>query len=52
MEMKTVIATMLRSYRLSTVPGREKLKLTYRITLRASGGIWLCLTPRKQATSH
>lgn len=52
MEMKTVIATILRCYRLSTVPGREKLRLTYRITLRASGGIWLCLTPRKQATSH
>ncbi|PNF26416.1 putative cytochrome P450 4aa1 [Cryptotermes secundus] len=52
MEMKTVIATILRSYRLSTVPGREKLRLTYRITLRASGGIWLGLTPRKQATSH
>jgi cytochrome P450 len=50
MEMKTVIATMLRCYRLSTVPGRENLRLAYRITLRASGGIWLCFTPRKQAT--
>lgn len=48
MEMKTVMSTILRNYRLSIVPGREKLRLTYRITLCASGGIWLSLTPRSQ----
>ncbi|PSN40593.1 putative cytochrome P450 4aa1 [Blattella germanica] len=51
MELKTVISTLLRNFHLSTVSGREKLTLTYRITLRASGGIWLCLKHRKLAQS-
>lgn len=51
-EMKTVISTVLRNYRLSIVPGREKLSLTYRFTLRASGGIWLRLTARSQPLCH
>ncbi|KAJ9587511.1 hypothetical protein L9F63_028236, partial [Diploptera punctata] len=50
MEMKTVISTILRNFILTTVPGRETVNLSYRITMRASGGIWLHLTPRFQAT--
>ncbi|XP_021932183.1 probable cytochrome P450 4aa1 isoform X2 [Zootermopsis nevadensis] len=52
MEMKTIISTILRRYRLSTVVGHENLRLMYRITIRASGGIWLCLTPRVQSSYH
>lgn len=46
-EMKTLVANILRKYHLSPVPGKEKLDMRYRITLRASGGIWATFTPRR-----
>lgn len=45
-EMKTIISTILRQYRLEPTPGKEDLVLTWRITIRARGGIWLRLIPR------
>ncbi|XP_044732402.1 probable cytochrome P450 4aa1 [Chrysoperla carnea] len=46
MEMKTVISTILRHYRITLSPGKENLTLSWRITIRARGGIWLRLIPR------
>ena len=45
--MKAIVTNILRKYRLAPVPGKEKLDLRYRITLRASGGIWVAFTPRR-----
>ncbi|XP_047115589.1 probable cytochrome P450 4aa1 [Schistocerca piceifrons] len=46
MEMKVVMSTLLRHFRLEPVKGRESLRLAYRITIRARGGIWVHLSPR------
>ena len=45
LEMKTIIASILRHYVIS-VPPSYKLELMYRVTLRAKGGIRLHLKPR------
>lgn len=42
MEMKTILALLLKNYKFSTDPGYE-VEMTYRVTLRAKGGIWLNL---------
>ncbi|XP_017484281.1 PREDICTED: probable cytochrome P450 4aa1 [Rhagoletis zephyria] len=47
MEMKTVISRILRSYQLLPVPGKTSFKATFRITLRASGGLWVRLKARE-----
>ncbi|XP_053964488.1 probable cytochrome P450 4aa1 [Anastrepha ludens] len=47
MEMKTVISRLLRSYQLLPVPGKTSFNATFRITLRASGGLWVRLRPRE-----
>lgn len=45
LEVKTIMATILRSFELSLKPGYD-VKLGYRLTLRAKGGIMLNLKPR------
>ncbi|XP_015833284.2 probable cytochrome P450 4aa1 [Tribolium castaneum] len=45
-ELKTVLSQILRKYHVSLVPGREKLILSYRMTLKAKKGIWLRLKKR------
>ncbi|KAF5282478.1 hypothetical protein FQR65_LT14287 [Abscondita terminalis] len=45
LEMKTIIATVLRRYRF-TVPSTYNLQLMYRVTLRCRGGITLQVSPR------
>nr|XP_014087247.1 probable cytochrome P450 4aa1 [Bactrocera oleae] len=47
MEMKTVVSRLLRSYQLLPVPGKTSFNATFRITLRASGGLWVHLKPRE-----
>ncbi|GJQ68161.1 hypothetical protein Trydic_g16817 [Trypoxylus dichotomus] len=46
LEMKMIVSTLLRRFRLSTCANKT-LNMSYRITLRAKGGIWLRLEPRK-----
>lgn len=52
LEMKTVISTILRSYKLSPVEGRTTIEPLFRITLRARGGLWVGLEPRNNNNSH
>ena len=47
MEMKTVISRLLRSYYILPVPGKTVFEATFRITLRASGGLWVRLKARE-----
>lgn len=51
-EMKTVISTILRSYSLSTVPGKTEVEPLFRITLRARGGLWVRLEPRNNNNNY
>lgn len=46
-ELKAVISTVLRSFELHPVPGKTKITPTFRITVRAAGGLWIRLKPRK-----
>jgi len=46
LEMKIVISTMLWHYKISLVPGYD-LQLSYRVTLRAKGGVPLRICPRQ-----
>lgn len=46
MELKTVISALLRRYEILPVPGKTTVHATFRITLRASGGLWLRLRRR------
>ncbi|XP_037942021.1 probable cytochrome P450 4aa1 [Teleopsis dalmanni] len=48
MEMKTVVSRLLRSYQIFPVPGKTTFEATFRITLRASGGLWVKLKPRER----
>ncbi|XP_060534713.1 probable cytochrome P450 4aa1 [Cylas formicarius] len=48
LEMKTIIAAVLKNYRIGLMPGRERLQLGYRVTLRARNGIWLEVWPRSE----
>lgn len=47
LEMKTVISTILRSYRLLPVAGKTKIEPLFRITLRVKGGLWVHFEQRK-----
>lgn len=47
LEMKTIISKVLRNYELLPVPGKTKFQEIFRITLRASGGLWIQLKERK-----
>lgn len=47
LEMKTILSRILRRYTLETVPGKEEIKATFRITLRAHGGLWIRFQKRK-----
>ncbi|XP_030387659.1 probable cytochrome P450 4aa1 [Scaptodrosophila lebanonensis] len=47
MEIKTIVSRLLRSYQLQPVPGKTTFEAIYRITLRASGGLWVRLKPRE-----
>ena len=51
-EMKTVLSTVLRNYRLSPVPGKTKIEPLFRITLRASGGLWVRIEPRNNNNNN
>ncbi|KAF2899982.1 hypothetical protein ILUMI_06204 [Ignelater luminosus] len=46
LEMKTIISRFLQNYKISLIPGKEKLEPHYRVTLRAKGGIPLKLEIR------
>lgn len=46
-EMKTIISTILRSFKLSTIPGKETINPLFRVTLRASGGLWVRFEARQ-----
>ncbi|XP_017866355.1 PREDICTED: probable cytochrome P450 4aa1 [Drosophila arizonae] len=48
MEIKTIVSRLLRSYQILPVPGKTTFEATFRITLRASGGLWVRLRPRQQ----
>ncbi|KAK4874888.1 hypothetical protein RN001_014248 [Aquatica leii] len=45
LEMKTIISTLLRQYKISA-PTTYNLELMYRVTLRSKGGITLQIQPR------
>ncbi|KAJ6643195.1 putative cytochrome P450 4aa1 [Pseudolycoriella hygida] len=45
-EMKTIIAQILRHYRLLPVKGKTKIEPIFRITVRAAGGLWIRLERR------
>lgn len=47
MEIKTVISRLLRSYHILPVAGKTEFVPTFRITLRASGGLWVHLKSRE-----
>ncbi|KAJ8924674.1 hypothetical protein NQ315_000825 [Exocentrus adspersus] len=47
LEIKTILAGVLRRFQINLVPGHEDLEFSYRTTLRAKGGIWLRLNARK-----
>ncbi|CRL00788.1 CLUMA_CG014042, isoform A [Clunio marinus] len=40
-ELKTIVSTILRKYRITSVPGKEIIEPSFRITLRARGGIFV-----------
>ena len=46
-EMKTVIARVLQNFHLTPAPGKEEVQPIFRMTLRARGGLWVKMTPRK-----
>jgi cytochrome P450 len=46
LEMKTVISTMLRHFRVLPVSGKTTFEPLFRITLRARGGLWIRLEPK------
>lgn len=50
LEIKTVVSKILRSYHLHSVPGKTSIEPLFRITLRASGGLWVHLEPRGSKT--
>ncbi|KAH8327036.1 hypothetical protein KR074_001066, partial [Drosophila pseudoananassae] len=53
MEIKTIVSRLLRSFQLLPVPGKTTFEATFRITLRASGGLWVRLKPRDHPiTAH
>lgn len=45
-EMKTIISKILRDFKLHPVEGKTTFEPLFRITLRASGGLWVKLEPR------
>ena len=46
LEMKTVISKILRHYRLLPIPGKTVIDPSFRITVRARGGLWVRLESR------
>lgn len=44
--MKTIISTLLRSYRIIPIEGKTEIKPMFRVTLRAKGGLWVKFQPR------
>ncbi|XP_037045955.1 probable cytochrome P450 4aa1 [Bradysia coprophila] len=46
-EMKTIISQILRHYRLLPVNGKTKIQPVFRITLRATGGLWIRFESRR-----
>uniref|UniRef100_A0A1B0FKK0 Cytochrome P450 n=1 Tax=Glossina morsitans morsitans TaxID=37546 RepID=A0A1B0FKK0_GLOMM len=47
MEMKTIISRLLRSFEILKVENKSDLTAIYRVTLRASGGLWVRLRSRE-----
>ncbi|XP_059620429.1 probable cytochrome P450 4aa1 [Phlebotomus argentipes] len=46
LEMKTVISKILRHFTLHSVEGKQALHPSFRVTLRATGGLWIRLERR------
>lgn len=51
LEMQTVISKILRNFHLMPVHGKTTIEPLFRITLRASGGLWVRLEPRNNNKS-
>ncbi|OXU22693.1 hypothetical protein TSAR_008363 [Trichomalopsis sarcophagae] len=49
LEMKAVISAILRRYRLGGVEGKTEVRPKFRLTVRASGGLWLKISQRVDA---
>jgi cytochrome P450 family 4 len=47
-ELKVVISKVLRHYRLMPIPGKTKINPIFRVTVRATGGLWVQLQKREQ----
>ncbi|XP_030766169.1 probable cytochrome P450 4aa1 [Sitophilus oryzae] len=48
LQMKTILATLIKNYRFKLIPGKENLSFKYRVTLRAKAGIFLEIVPRSK----
>lgn len=49
LEMKTIISKILRNFTLHTIPGKEEIIPSFRITLRAQGGLWIKFKKRERS---
>lgn len=52
LEMKTIVAKLIKNYQFSLQPDCEEVFVKYRVTLRARGGIWLNIKPRNAITKR
>nr|CAH7766671.1 unnamed protein product [Callosobruchus chinensis] len=51
LEIKTILSVFLKQFRITLAEGHENYNLSYRVTLRAKGGIWLHLHSRTGTSS-
>ncbi|XP_063235358.1 probable cytochrome P450 4aa1 [Bacillus rossius redtenbacheri] len=49
LEMKTLLSALVRRYEILPAPGKDRVDLAYRVTLRARGGLWVQFRPRRPA---
>ncbi|XP_076622973.1 putative cytochrome P450 4aa1 isoform X1 [Colletes latitarsis] len=50
LEMKSMISAILRKCRLLSVPGKEKVRAKFRMTIRAQGGLWVKVVARDRVS--
>lgn len=46
LEMKSLISAILRKCRLESIPGKDKVIVKFRMTIRAQGGLWVKIKAR------
>nr|CAI5840714.1 unnamed protein product [Callosobruchus analis] len=51
LEIKTILSVFLKQFRITLAKDHDNCTLSYRVTLRAKGGIWLHLHSRTRASS-